>query len=252
MNYLRLLIGTFLLIFFMTGLFCCRHSGKPKEKDLVTKPEQLTRHLTEDMETLLQYAGENKAQINDTVLLRYFRMDSLVYARANYAALWSNHGQWLPIADSLFGFIKNATSCGLFPNDYHFKVLSFINRMMADSFARKNAALWTRADLLYTDAFFALEKDLKQGRLKYDSVTLRTDSLLSDSFYTGNLEKVFQTDSLLPVLHSLEPKYPGYDSLKLYTSHFLSSAKLTPFTYLVYPYKDSAVFFRFCKNGFMN
>ncbi len=38
--------------------------------------------------------------------------------------------------------------------------------------AKKNAAIWTRADLLLTDAFFHLVKDIRQGRLNFDSVTL--------------------------------------------------------------------------------
>jgi murein L,D-transpeptidase YcbB/YkuD len=98
--------------------------------------------------------------------------------------------------------------------------------------------------LLMTDAFFSLVKDLKQGRLNYDSVTLRKDSVLNDSVFTTAFQQALQTGSVASVLHNLEPKHTGYDSLKIYTRDFLFTAKFKPFTYLDYPYKDSIAFFK--------
>ena len=87
-------------------------------------------------------------------------------------------------------------------------------------------------------------KDLKQGRLKYDSVTLRTDTVLNDTFFSKNLNEALQSGGVALTLHALEPKYAGYDSLKEAVKNFLSTAKFKPFTYLVYPYKDSVSFFK--------
>ncbi len=99
----------------------------------------------------------------------------------------------MPAGDSLLNFIQNSRLSGLFPSDYHEHMLSFIHRVFqVDSNARKNAALWARADLLMTDAFFLLAKHLKQGRLPYDSVTLRTDTVLPDHFYTAALNEALQ------------------------------------------------------------
>src|SRR5262249_8668302 len=107
-----------------------------------------------------------------------------------------------------------------------------------------NLALWARADLLMTDAFFSLIKDLKQGRIPYDSVTLRTDSLVSKKIYYDMFTRVQDSGALARVLHSLEPKYRGYDSIKAYLKNFLAKASFTPYTYLVYPYQDSVSFFK--------
>jgi murein L,D-transpeptidase YcbB/YkuD len=110
--------------------------------------------------------------------------------------------------------------------------------------ARKNAAIWTRADLLLTDAFFTLVKDLKQGRLDYDSVTLRKDSVLPDSIFVGALNTALQNNNITETLHALEPRHSGYDSLRAYLHGFLATAHFKKMTWLEYPYKDSAGFYQ--------
>ena len=150
-----------------------------------------------------------------------------------------------PEGTSFMNLIGNCRLWGLFPEDYHYRLLSFIDRAFAlDTNAARNAALWARKDLLLTDAFFQMAKDLKRGRLPYDSVSLRTDTLLLNSFYTTNLNLALQTGNVSQVLHDLEPKSKGYDSLKSYIGLFLDSASFIPYTHLDYPYTDSAGFFR--------
>jgi murein L,D-transpeptidase YcbB/YkuD len=100
------------------------------------------------------------------------------------------------------------------------------------------------ADLLLTDAFFKVVKDIKQGRLQYDSVTLRTDSVLGRTFYMDAYHRGILSSDFSSLIHTLEPKYPGYDSIKLGLKGFLTKAKFTPYTRLYYPYKDSIAFFR--------
>ena len=75
-----------------------------------------------------------------------------------------------PEGSSFINLIQNSRLWGLFPNDYHYYMLSFIDRAFAlDTNAARNAALWARKDILLTDAFFQMAKDLKQGRIPYDS-----------------------------------------------------------------------------------
>src|ERR1700688_955756 len=88
-----------------------------------------------------------------------------------------------------------------------------------------------------------MARDLKKGRIPYDSVTLRTDTLLKDSFYTNSLNNALLTGNVSQVLHNLEPNSKGYDSLKSYIGGFLDSANFAPYTFLPYPYIDSVSFF---------
>jgi L,D-transpeptidase YcbB len=242
--FFRLVLFYVLCIFFSY----CTEKQKPKEKDIVATPEKMPEHISNDLEKTLEFILQNKNRLNDTVELNFAGLADSLYSTKKYSSLWNENERWLPAADSLYKFIENSKDYGLFPEDYHYKPISFIRRVLVeDSVAKKNAILWARADVLLTDAFFKLAKDLKQGRLKYDSVTLRTDSVLNDSFYTQALNEVAQQSNLRNTLENLEPKLSGYDSLKECVKGFLATARFKPFTYLVYPYKDSVEFFDLLK-----
>jgi murein L,D-transpeptidase YcbB/YkuD len=227
-------------------IFSCHE--KPKDaidKDTVRNPAKLEERVGDDMKKLLQYAQDNRDKLNDSTSLNYRKLLDSIYEANGYVPLWSQKDHWQKPADSLFNFIEKSKLFGLFPSDYHYSSLSFIHRIIdEDTLARKNAALWARADLLYTDAFFTLVKDLKQGRLQYDSITLRKDSLLPDGLYKDILNTALHTDRISTILQALQPKYKGYDSLKTYLSEFLASARFRRLTWLEYPYKDSGTFYR--------
>src|ERR1700730_12447695 len=157
----------------------------------------MEEHVSDDLKKMLELAADHQGKLNDSSLLNYNKLLDSVYQQNKYTAFWSDKEHWLTPGDSLFAFIEHSKEYGLFPSDYHYQPLAFIHRVMAeDTIARKNAALWARADLLLTDAFFTLAKDLKQGRLKYDSVTQRTDSILGNDFYTSQLQRALRFDSV--------------------------------------------------------
>jgi murein L,D-transpeptidase YcbB/YkuD len=238
----------FVLLFFPVALsvflFSCHDQPRKEVKDdgkVVSVPAG--EHVGTDLKSMLEYAAGNGDRLVDSTTLLYRKLVSNVYDSNGYTAIWSSKRSWKPVADSLFAFIDSCKYYGLFPSDYHYATLAFIHRVVReDTLARKNEALWTRADLMLTDAFFMLVKHLKQGRLDYDSVTLRKDSVLSDSVYTQTLAGVLGTREVAGALQQLEPKYFRYDSLKAYLKDWLGNAHFRPLTWLEYPYKDSAVF----------
>lgn len=243
MNYPKNL--PFALITGIVFFLCCKNKKSPPEKDIVKQPASMQERVSEDLRKTTEYILKNNGKLNDTVSIDHISLVDSIYAGQQYQSLWSKSEAWSPAGDSLFSFIQNAKNYGLFPADYHYRALAFIHRIiLADSLARRNAALWARADILLTDAFFSLVKHLKQGRLPYDSVTLRTDTVLPDGIYTQTLTSALQSGDVTAALHSLEPKYKGYDSLKAYIGDFLAKARFEPYTYLVYPYRDSVAFIR--------
>lgn len=202
--------------------------------------------MSDDLKRMLREEMDNGGKLNDSVLLNYGKLLGDLYEKRDYSACWSDKEAWSPAGDSLYDFIIHAKEYGLFPSDYHYPALAFIHRVLReDETARHNVLLWARADIMLTDAFFSLAKDLKLGRLTRDSISLRTDTAITDEQYAHLLTKVLDSGStsLTGVLHALEPKVRGYDSLKLYTREFLSTARFRNLTYLDYPYKDSAVFY---------
>src|SRR5579872_6665760 len=169
-------------------LFSCHDKHDAAVKDVVKAPAQMDAHVGSDIRSLLGHAVDNEGKLNDSTELNYLKLVDSVYGNNSYSPIWSDKERWLPAADSLLAFIGNSKLYGLFPSDYHYTSLAFIRRVLdEDTMARKNAALWTRADLLLTDGLFGLVKDIKRGRLAFDSVTLRKDSILPDTLFTGTL-----------------------------------------------------------------
>jgi len=134
---------------------------------------------------------------------------------------------------------------GLFPGDYHFSALDSINQQfLADTSAknaRRDAVLWSRSDLMLTDAFIQIVKDLKLGRLPQDSISQRKDSVLPGTFFTEKFQQLEETGLLTALFHSLEPQHQGYWSLKAGIKKFLDSADNKIYT-VVPPRSDTANF----------
>jgi murein L,D-transpeptidase YcbB/YkuD len=227
----------------MLTLMACHDRSYKEAKEEGKTPAQVQALVGDDLKSMLQYASDNKEKLNDSIVLVYRKLEDTLYDSNGYKPLWSDKERWLPAGDSLLAFIANSKTYGLFPSDYHYTALSFIQRVIdEDTMARKNPTLWTRADLMLTDAFFSLVKDLKQGRLDYDSVSLRKDSVLPDSVLFRALATVRQSGHLVAVLDSMEPRHPGYDSLKVGLQDFLATAHFRYLTWLEYPNKDSVAF----------
>ena len=239
---------TYFLILLTTGISfvqCKNKADRAPEKDIVINPAKLAESTTEDIHHTLEYLKAHGGRLNDTVEFRFVNLMDSFYETNQYQPIWQRQDRTIPEGTSFINLIQNCRLWGLFPNDYHYNMLSFIDRaFILDTNAARNAALWARKDLLLTDAFFQMARDLKKGRIPYDTVTLRTDTVLTDSFYTTSLNEAMQTGNVSQVLHRVEPRSKGYDSLKAYIGRFLDSANFAPYTYLPYPYSDSVQFFR--------
>src|SRR5688572_4221337 len=190
-------------------LSACESKGsKPADHDIVKTEEAWEVRTSRNLKDNLTYAVDNKGKLNDTLSFQYVNLARTIYRDNQYQLIWSIKGESNRIADNLFGFISNARLYGLFPSDYSFERLEGMRGMMkSDTLAQKDAALWARHDMILTDAFFSLVRDLKHGRIPKDSTTLRKDSLLTDSFYLAQLQSAISSRQVNEVLHSLEPRH---------------------------------------------
>ncbi len=238
---------SYFLFFCVAGIFffqCKNKEDRAPEKHIVVNPVKLSESTAEDIHRTLDYLKTHQNRLNDSVIISFTQLIDSLYAASDYQPIWLRNEKTTPEGVSFINLIQNSRLWGLFPNDYHYYLLAFIDRAFAlDTNAARNAALWARKDLLLTDAFFQMAKDLKQGRIPYDTVTLRTDTILRNNFYTAALNEALQTGNVSQVLHNLEPRSKGYDSLRAYIGSFLDSASFAPYTYLPYPYTDSVSFF---------
>lgn len=246
MNKNRVLHPVSALTVFFLFFIACNNSKQPPEKVIAQSPKELQQKASDLISEMLSFAKNNDGKIFDSIHLRQLSPDQLIYQKFDNASLWSKEDKWQPIGDSLFNFIDNAKLYGLFPEDYHYKeLISIRTRFHNDSLGRsdrKNAVLWARADLMLTDAFAQILKDIKLGRLPQDSITMRKDSVLNDEFYFQQYDILRISNSLSQVISTLEPKHEGYRLLKAGIKNFLDSFDNKNYTYVPAPSKDTASF----------
>jgi L,D-transpeptidase YcbB len=241
----KILCYSYIILFF---LFCvgtaCNNAKQPPKTVIVQTPEELDVKASDVIQTALRFAAENRGKIDDTVQLSYTNQLQLIYEKNQYATAWSSKEQWKPLGDSLLSLIGQVKLYGLFPEDYHFTFLDSLNKQFqTDSTKRKDAVQWAKADLMLTDGFLHIIKDLKLGRLPQDSITQRKDTALSDSFYIQQFETVQQKGALTETLQSVEPVHSGYIALKEGVKQFLENADNRVYTIVPpRPKRDSLPF----------
>lgn len=224
----------------------CNAKNK-KGGNIASTPEELTQKTTQLIQQYIIRAGSTGNFDDSTITLNQPAISQLLYTSKSYAALWCKQDQWLPVGDSLFHFIETSQLFGLFPEDYHLKQLKVIkDKMEADSLGngdRNDANLWSLSDIMLTDAFVQIIKDVKLGRLPNDSISQRKDSTLSEEFYQQQLLSI-QQSGLAATIKSLEPQQKGYHQLKAGIKNFLDSADYKQYTNVPYPVKDRNKFER--------
>lgn len=229
----------FILLFVIAGSTACNNRKPPPETAIAATPEELDPKVTEILQTAVKFAMGNNGVLVDSTHIDNIYMVEQLYQKKEYVAIWSEKEQWKPLADSMFDFIEHAKLYGLFPEDYHFLSLDSIKKKFAsDSMGRahrRDAVIWANADMMLTDAFLHLVRDLKMGRLPTDSVTLRKDTVIPNEFYINRLALSQKYNSLTKVFHALEPKHKGYQQLKAAVPAFLNSVSDRVFTVVPSP-----------------
>ncbi len=242
---MRIKVHFFAIIACLLVFTACKNKGGTRKDTIAVTPEQLQAKATDIIRSSIIHAAASGGTLSDSVILSQSRLSKLLYEKYEYVPVWCKEKNWLPAGDSFFHFIDKAQLFGLFPEDYHAKEIAAIRaQFYNDSLGkhdRKDALLWAKADMMLTDAFFQMVKDIKLGRLPQDSITLRKDSVLTDSFYMSQFDGIQQT-SFAQVFQSLEPQHKGYLALKKAIPKFLDSADHRSFTKVPAPGKDPVGF----------
>jgi len=234
------LIGLFLMIIISCCLVCCKTKHVTPEKEIVKKPEEMDDQISDNIKELLQFVKDNEGKINNSIKLSLPSIVDSYYDQNDYHNIWSRKERWLSPADSLYDFIETSKYYGLYPADYHFKELTGLRqKLIDDSLAKTDAIIWTKADLLLTDAFMKIAKDIKEGRLLPDSVSIISKQKYIDSFFVKNLKQVNENNSITDLFNTIEPANDNYQSLRSMLRGFVDSMDNTVYVYIDYPQKDS-------------
>lgn len=250
MKYYQILFVRIITItFIVTFLNVCNNNSAQNQHDLVTEPEKMNQKISDHIQDQLKIALDKNGRLNDSIKLSMLQTVNTFYQNNQFQNIWSNKENWVPLADSLIRFIQLSKEFGLFPKDYHDTELqSLVQNFALDTLitgSRRDALLWTNADLMLTDAFFRISSHLHLGRLGIDSVYMNPDSSLTDSFYHKNLNDVLVGKDLKEAFHAMEPKHHGYQTLRIALKAFLDTANFkSTYTYVSYPFKDSSLFIK--------
>jgi L,D-transpeptidase YcbB len=237
-RHVEIAIGAFILLCFFVS---CNNTGNTPHQEIVTTPEQMNERVPDIIRKIVNHFADNAGKIDSISILQPAVLQ-YTYGKDDEAR-WSTEEKWTRAADSAINFIQNSRLYGLFPEDYHLRNISFLKeKFETDSVARKDAVLWSKADVLLTDGVLQIIKDVKLGRMQKDSLTLRTDSALLNEFYEQQLQKIVQSNSITDVIDSLEPTIKGYHELKQGIKEFLDTAEFKDYTYVPYPVYDSIGF----------
>jgi len=221
-------------IFIVSLLISSIISCKSNDKNQTTS----TKLIATEIKNLFENQKEPNTSIEDSSILTTPNETIAAYKDANYEPLWikdeglTNNGQ------TLINFITNARSYGLIPEAYNVqKITSHYNKLQLDSLwenERKNQKNWARIDILLTDAFLSITRNLDRGYIPLDS--LSKDATYSAAKYKEALINTSKTDNLLQILESFEPKSKSYIDLKKLLPNFLSSADFSKkYTFIDYP-----------------
>lgn len=236
------IVPVLLLISFWLG---CKNHKSVKEKEIVKVPEKMDDQVSDNIKSYLVFGQANNGFINDSLRLKRFNLVNSFYEKNNYRPVWSKAEKWKGVADSLFDFVKNARYNGLYPEDYHFRELNLLrSKIEGDSLAKMDAIVWTKADLMLTDAFMETLKDLKEGRMLPDSVSIVSKEKYIDSFFLKNLENVLASGQLSGTFKNVAPSNRYYISLTELLPGFVDNMDTQKFVYIQFPYKDTLAFIR--------
>ena len=240
LNFIKIFLIPLLLFF-----AACNNHKTIKQKEIVKAPEKMDDQISDNLQSVLDFAKSSGGKINDSIQLHELKFVDAFYTKNNFKGVWSKTEVWNPVADSMFEFIKNAKYYGLYPEDYHFVELKNLrSKIEADSLTRMDAVAWTKADLLLTDAFMKTLKDLKEGRIVDDSVSIVAKKDAVDSFFLPKFQKALSLQSVTSVFETVEPKNVFYDSLKKMLPAFVDNMDTQKYLYVDYPYIDTIQFYK--------
>lgn len=231
------------LSWFLFFCFSCKEARPSDDPVMVAAPEDMDAEVSKALQSILQFATGNSGKVNDSTTLMSAGLVDAFYQNNGYKSIWSAAEVRGPMADSLLLFINQSRYYGLFPNDYHFsQLLQLHDRLQSDSSAVRDAAVWTRLDVVCTDAFFRLLKDLKEGRMVPDSLSILHQEKYRDSFFFLNLNEVTQQHLLSAVLQRVEPSNFKYQQIREALPAFVDSMDPVQYPQIIFPYTDSLKF----------
>ncbi|WP_343673704.1 L,D-transpeptidase family protein [Chitinophaga sp.] len=224
------------------ALFSCHRKRELRKREIVRDVKQLGEVVPEQIGERLSYTADNKAledkvPVHSVPALQYF------YQLTANQPKWSVDGQLLPAVDSMLYFIDHADEVGLPAGIYHRSALdAAMQELHAATGSGKDAALLAQVDVMMTDAFMKMATHLRYGIAPRDSITLRPDSVITDTTLVQLLTTALKDNNISGTFHQLEPANEGYHALKAALLNFKAKYQSLHWDSLPVAYADTPAF----------
>jgi murein L,D-transpeptidase YcbB/YkuD len=171
--------------------------------------------LTEELQTRFEsQSSEVSLKIGDK-LLRSSEELRLFYSEREFAEAWSTNGKLTKLGEELKFEISESKYDGLNPEDYHFSEIEALFQAISDQTGKLKAkpfADLAELDLMLTDAFFQLARDLEIGKIDPSKLKSAWDLGVNTPSVNYNelLNESIRKGSIKEGLESLYPEFKIY------------------------------------------
>lgn len=209
-------------------------------------PEQVNELVNTQLATQLAQVDVSRTwRIGSDTITAVPQVKEFYSSNSNSQA-WFEKGKLTPGGDSMMTLIRDAEYFGLIPEDYHVTLIdSFLQTAYDKKEESYNVNKIATADILISDAFFAMVVHASVGRLEHDSATARVwkmDRL--DTNLIPFLNEARKTAQVRKTIEGFEPQRPEYRAVKKYMNAYRASMRGVTWAHLPDRKTDSIGFFR--------
>ncbi len=242
---------SFLIITFAAvALFSCGENTTPDGETLVSveDPEKINQLVNEQLASQLSKVDTGKTwSFGSDTITAVPQVVEFYKANANSQS-WFSGGKLNAVGDSMMVLIRDAEYFGLIPEDYHIKQIdSFLLTSFDSATQSYNINKIANADVLITDAYFAMLVHASVGRIDNDSSRSRYWKIAkmdTNTNVVNVLVEARKTSQFRKSIEAHEPQRLEYQSVKQYMNAYRRAMIGITWEHLPDRKVDSVGFFR--------
>ncbi|APG60196.1 L,D-transpeptidase family protein [Christiangramia salexigens] len=203
--------GSYLLLIYVFLVFACQDNKSTTSDESQNEQSEEITLLTTDsrLKNSLESVDIDSPKLkNPEAVAKY-------YEKNDHQPIWRSE----KLRNELFSYIQNIEFEGLFFEDYHGEYLKKILPTLSENSNSENTIL----ELVLTDSFLQLAKDLGTGKLNPTEIYSIWGTPLNEVKAVELLERAILKEDISSVLDSVKPHHIVYNGLKKSLAEFKRS-----------------------------
>jgi len=229
-------------VLFFLFVICILSGCNSQKKDVSKANLYLSAFGKEVMQSVKNQLGSSDTSftiLGDSVTLNYVDVVKSFYSNSEFVPIWFNADSLSPKAIEFVRFLDTSIYVGLFKEDYQFESLKKISNLYKHKTQNPDAVVFAKAEVLFTNAFMHVVKDLKQGRIVADSISWENIPTKQSAFFNPLIKQFLLSKNCNLFFSELQPMWKPYTDLRLALHGFVNKMDTQQFTYINYPYNKT-------------